>query len=46
MFSAYSELVELAGEIGNFKAKVRQKPRYIDASKGDRLRRMLGKMSD
>ena len=30
---AYSELVEFAGEIGNFKAKVRQKPRYIDASR-------------
>ncbi len=30
---AYSELVEFAGEMGNFKAKVRQKPRYIDASR-------------
>ncbi|MCL5123365.1 MAG: 4Fe-4S binding protein, partial [Deltaproteobacteria bacterium] len=30
---AYSELVEFTGEIGNFKAKVRQKPRYIDSSR-------------
>lgn len=30
---AYSELVEFAGQTGNFRAKVRQKPRYVDASR-------------
>ena len=30
---AYSELVELSGYIGNFKAKIRKKARYIDTVK-------------
>jgi heterodisulfide reductase subunit A len=30
---SYSELVELSGYIGNFKAKIRKKARYIDISK-------------
>jgi heterodisulfide reductase subunit A len=30
---AYSELVEVSGYIGNFKAKIRKKARYIDMSK-------------
>ncbi len=30
---AYSEVVEVSGYIGNFKVKIRKKPRYIDASK-------------
>ena len=29
----YSEVVQLEGEIGNFRVKVRRKPRYIDADK-------------
>jgi len=30
---AYSELTEFSGEMGNFKAKVRRKPRYVDPSR-------------
>jgi heterodisulfide reductase subunit A-like polyferredoxin len=30
---AYSELVEFSGEVGSFKAKIRQKPRYVDSAK-------------
>jgi heterodisulfide reductase subunit A len=29
----YAELVEFSGELGNFKAKVRLKPRYVDLKK-------------
>jgi len=29
----YSEVVEISGYVGNFKVKIRKKPRYVDASK-------------
>jgi len=29
----YSEVVDVSGYVGNFKVKIRQKPRYVDASK-------------
>src|SRR4030042_6551417 len=29
----YSEVVEVSGYVGNFKVKIRRKPRYVDASK-------------
>jgi len=29
----YSEVVEVSGYVGNFKVKIRKKPRYVDASK-------------
>ena len=29
----YSEVTEVSGFVGNFKAKIKQKPRYVDASK-------------
>ncbi|MCR4425525.1 MAG: CoB--CoM heterodisulfide reductase iron-sulfur subunit A family protein [Firmicutes bacterium] len=30
---AYSEVVEVAGYVGNFRVRVRHKPRYVDSSK-------------
>ncbi len=29
----YSEVVEISGYVGNFKVKIRKKPRYVDSSK-------------
>ena len=29
----YSEVVDVSGYVGNFKVKIKQKPRYVDASK-------------
>jgi heterodisulfide reductase subunit A len=29
----YSEVIEVSGYVGNFKVKIRQKPRYVDESK-------------
>jgi len=29
----YSEVIEISGYVGNFKAKIRKKPRYVDESK-------------
>ena len=29
----YSEVVEVTGYVGNFKVKIRKKPRYVDESK-------------
>ena len=29
----YSEVVDVSGYVGNFKVKIRQKPRYVDISK-------------
>jgi heterodisulfide reductase subunit A len=32
-FMTYSEVVEASGYVGNFKVKIRKKPRYVDESK-------------
>lgn len=29
----YSEVVEVSGYVGNFKVKIRKKPRYVDMNK-------------
>jgi heterodisulfide reductase subunit A2 len=30
---SYSEVVEVSGYVGNFKVKIRKKPRYVDVTK-------------
>ena len=30
---SYSEVVEVSGYVGNFKVKIRKKPRYVDVNK-------------
>ena len=42
---SYSEVEKVSGYIGNFKARIRKKARYVNEETVHRLRRLHGKMS-